>query len=358
MKYAILGDTHWGVRNDDPNFLKYFKSYYKEYFFPLLARHNINGIIHLGDVFDRRKYINFNTLAVFNEYFMEQIVYKDLCLHVIPGNHDIYFKNTNDVNALNTIYKGRWKHSVAIYEQPIEIFVTQNTKVLYVPWVTDDNRDEVLNKINNSDAKIMLCHMDMSGFVINAGKLSDKSSVPRTLLKKFDLVLSGHYHTKQQQDNIHYLGSPYELNWGDYNTNKGIHIVDFDQRTLEFIPNDHRLHHKIVYNNKYDIKEDLSYVKNKFVKVYCKTKVDPIKFEMFLETLAQQGPFSVEVEDEDVVISDEIDEKVFLENAGSTINMIKTFVNSVNISDEEKLEQINYLVDKYNEAINYNEDND
>lgn len=357
MKSVIITDTHWGVRNDDPNFLKYYRWYYKEYFFPLVRQNNIDHIIHLGDVFDRRKYINFNTLNMFNTYFIEPILKHNITLDVIIGNHDVYYKNTNKVNALNELFGNNYHYNIGLFDEYPMSKIIDGVEVLFVPWISDENAKSDLQIIENSTAKIMLCHLDLPGFIVNAGKLSDKGIVPRTMLNKFEMVLSGHYHTNQKQDNIHYLGSPYEQHWGDYNTNKGIHIIDWQKGTLEYIINDHRLHHKIVYNNKYNLNDDLSYLKNKFVKVFCKTKVDPTKFEMFLELLSQQYPFTVEVEDEDIAVSEELNEKVFFENAGSTINMIKTFVNSINISDTEKIEQINYLVDKYNEAINFNEDN-
>ena len=59
MKIAVLNDTHWGARNDSPAFVNYFNRFYDEIFFPYLQENNIKTVIHLGDVVDRRKFINF-----------------------------------------------------------------------------------------------------------------------------------------------------------------------------------------------------------------------------------------------------------------------------------------------------------
>ncbi len=61
MKIALLNDTHFGARNDSSAFLDYFMRFYNEIFFPYLKENNITTLIHLGDVVDRRKFINFKT---------------------------------------------------------------------------------------------------------------------------------------------------------------------------------------------------------------------------------------------------------------------------------------------------------
>ena len=59
MRLAILNDTHAGVRGDMVEMAKYQGRFYNEIFFPYLLENDINHIIHLGDYFDRRKFINF-----------------------------------------------------------------------------------------------------------------------------------------------------------------------------------------------------------------------------------------------------------------------------------------------------------
>ena len=62
MKLCILGDTHFGARGDSLDFHKYFRKFYNDVFFPYLKENNITTIIQMGDLFDRIKYINFNSL--------------------------------------------------------------------------------------------------------------------------------------------------------------------------------------------------------------------------------------------------------------------------------------------------------
>ena len=69
MKIALLNDTHFGCRNDSPAFIKYQNRFYDELFFPYLIENKIDTLIHLGDVVDRRKFINFNTAHNFQPLF-------------------------------------------------------------------------------------------------------------------------------------------------------------------------------------------------------------------------------------------------------------------------------------------------
>ena len=72
MKIALINDTHFGCRNDNPNYHEYIYRFWEEQFFPYIKEHNIDTIIHLGDVLDRRKYVNFKTLQDFNKKIVEK----------------------------------------------------------------------------------------------------------------------------------------------------------------------------------------------------------------------------------------------------------------------------------------------
>ena len=64
-KVALITDTHFGARNDSIQFLKYYQKFYKNIFFPYIDEHKIDTIFHLGDIVERRKFINFITLHQF-----------------------------------------------------------------------------------------------------------------------------------------------------------------------------------------------------------------------------------------------------------------------------------------------------
>lgn len=109
MKIAFICDTHFGARNDSPFFLDNALTFFEKQFFPYLKENNITEVIHLGDFFDRRKYVNFNTLSSVRKRFINKFDEENIKLHVTIGNHDTYFRNTNDLNSLKELLTDRYK---------------------------------------------------------------------------------------------------------------------------------------------------------------------------------------------------------------------------------------------------------
>lgn len=84
MLISILNDTHYGVRNDAKIFMDNMASFFTKQFIPYLKDNNIKNIIHLGDVFDRRKYVNYNTLAAVNDFYIKPLVENNIVVdHIL-----------------------------------------------------------------------------------------------------------------------------------------------------------------------------------------------------------------------------------------------------------------------------------
>ena len=142
MKIALITDTHFGVRSDSPAFAKYQYKFYDDIFFPYLEKNNIKNLIHLGDTVDRRKFINFRTLNDFRNKFLLRLWDFKIDSHFIVGNHDTYYKNTNEINAaheLFTTFDG--KHEPYIYHKP-KVVEFDGFRILMVPWICPENAEE------------------------------------------------------------------------------------------------------------------------------------------------------------------------------------------------------------------------
>ena len=117
MKVAILNDTHCGVRNSSDIFLKYQERFYEEVFFPYLKENNIKNILHLGDYYEHRKFVNFKALNANRKHFLEPMRDAGITMDIIPGNHDVYFKNTNELCSLKELL-GYFTTNVNIVMKP------------------------------------------------------------------------------------------------------------------------------------------------------------------------------------------------------------------------------------------------
>ena len=205
-----------------------------------------------------------------------------ITVHTIVGNHTAYYKNTNDVNAVDLLL--REYNNVKTYSEVTSIEVG-GCNILLVPWINKENEEMTVSMINKSRAPMCMGHLELNGFRATPGHMMEHG-MEWGAFKKFEKTYSGHYHCRSNQDNIYYLCNPYEMFWNDVNDeNRGFHI--FDTETLEHTPvnNPYRLH-KIIYYNDQDYQLfDARELENKIVKIVVRNKSDTKKFEKFIDKL-------------------------------------------------------------------------
>ncbi len=157
--------------------------------------------------------------------------------------------------------------------------------ILLVPWINKENEDKSFRAINMSRASVCMGHLELNGFRATPGHMMEHG-MEWSIFKKFDKTYSGHYHCRSNQENIYYLGNPYEMFWNDVNDeNRGFHI--FDTETLEHTPvnNPYRLHKIIFYNDQDYQLFDARELENKIVKVVVRNKSNSKQFEKFIDKL-------------------------------------------------------------------------
>ena len=348
MKIALITDTHWGVRNDNSAFLDNNKKFLDDIFFPYLDTHGIDTVIHLGDLVDRRKYLNINTAKRLREDFISPLHRREIRPHLIIGNHDTYFKNTNSVNSIREIYGNDFR----IFESAKEI-VFDGVPILFIPWICDDNRDETLRIISTTNAQICMGHLELAGFEMYRGSPVSHGD-DRGLFGRFDMVLSGHYHHRSSAGNIHYLGSHAEFTWSDYDDPKGFHILDTETRELAFIENPFKMFRKMWYNDKDVTTEDLldrdfSKYAGAYVKLIVQGKDNPFAFDLFTTKLYEANPIEVVIV-EDHRNMDTIDENDLLNEAEDTLTILSKYIGTLETSVDTK-ELDNLMHSLYNEAM-------
>ena len=282
MKIAIITDQHFGARKNSKLFHDYFLKFYNDIFFPTLEREGITTVIDMGDTFDIRKSIDFSALQWAKDNYFDRLESMGITLHSIVGNHTAYYKNTNDVNAVDLLL--REYDNVKTYSEVSSIEIG-GCNILLVPWINKENEDKSFRAINMSQASICMGHLELNGFRATPGHMMEHG-MDWSIFKKFDKTYSGHYHCRSNQENIYYLGNPYEMFWNDVNDeNRGFHI--FDTETLEHTPvnNPYRLHKIIFYNDQDYQLFDARELENKIVKVVVRNKSDSKKFEKFIDKL-------------------------------------------------------------------------
>jgi len=291
MKIAIITDQHFGARKNSQIFHDYFLKFYENVFFPTLEKEGITTVVDMGDTFDSRKGIDFSALTWAKDNYFDRLSKMGCTVHTIVGNHTAYYKNTNDVNAVDLLL--REYKNVKIYPDPEEIKI-DNLRILFVPWINKENEEQTIRTIEKTTCPVVMGHLELNGFRVNQQVVMDHG-FDHNYFKKFKKVYSGHFHTRSSQEGIHYLGNPYEIYWNDVEDTRGFHI--FDTETLEHTPvnNPYRLFYKIYYEDSdYQLFDTREY-EDKIIKVIVRKKTDTKKFEKYIDKLYESNAAEIKV---------------------------------------------------------------
>jgi hypothetical protein len=267
-------------------------------------------------------------------------------MHTIVGNHDTYYKNTVEVNSVEELFDiGDDKlNPIVAYSKASTLKLDDGYEVDMIPWINKDNTDGIMEFINNSKSSVAWGHFDLAGFEMHKGVNSMYHSMNPKFLDKYDTVYSGHFHTKSDNGHVFYLGNTYEINWSDYNDNRGFHI--FDTETLECtqIVNPYKLHVKV----QYDENDKQSQLDEKYdgqiVKLIVTNKKDFGHFNLLVEKIERESETLTIVEDHGLLSTEQVEF-----DTEDTITTLNKYVEGMNIDNEEEVKKI--LNEIYVEAL-------
>lgn len=347
MKIAILNDTHCGIRNSSDIFIEYQERFYEEVFFPYLEEHGIKNVLHLGDYYDNRKTINLKALHANRRMFLHVLRDKGITMDIICGNHDTYYKNTNDLNSLKELM-GHYMNEVNIVHEP-KVLDYDGCKIGLVPWINPENEEATSTFLKNCKCDIIGGHFELAGFEMNRGSVCH-DGMSTDLLQRFELVMSGHFHTRSSMGNIHYLGSQMEFFWSDAHDPKYFHVFDTETREMTPVQNTITIYHKVYYDeDKINYFEDLSYLDNKFVKVIVTNRSDMQKFERYVDRIQRQKIYEMKIiEDFKEFRGDAVGDEVTVDD---TETLIRNYIHDVD-TDLDKDKISNMVSDLMIEAQN------
>lgn len=349
-KAAIIADTHFGVRGDSDLFLADAEKFITETFIPYLDKHSIKLIIHLGDLFDKRTKITLTTLDRVKAFFFDALKKRDIEVHLIIGNHDTPYRDTNFPNSPELLINEEYDN-VHIYPSVDELSFW-GKRILFVPWINNENREATNTAILNSTAEYMMGHLEIQGFQMIRGYKCEHGFTKKQL-SKFEMVLSGHFHHRSYEGNVWYVGNPYETTWNDAFNLKGFHIMNFDpqedEEVLEFVPNPEKMFYNFFYDGTMIEDLDTLNLKGKYVRIDVSEKPSPADYDLFKEKIEKQMPFDLKVVDRREFKATYTEEETEALKSKSNIEVILEYVDELeSLSDKEILKT--YLRELYQKA--------
>lgn len=241
MKVLHLGDLHNGVKEDDP----WHENIVEHAIDQAIAYSKANGItqwVQSGDFFDVRKAVSQRTMNFVRTRITKKLKEAGITCFVIVGNHDMQKKDRIHPNSVTEILG---KDDVYVV---IDTPTTVNFEGLdydLIPWLCKENSDEIFEFVKNSQSPWCLGHWELTGFYFY--KNIPSSGYSSDFLKKYEKVVSGHFHTQSDGGNVHYIGTPYTITAGDEDDPRGFWELDTETRAFTFIPNEKTWHQRLVY---------------------------------------------------------------------------------------------------------------
>lgn len=332
-RIPIITDTHFGARGDSAVLYGVMEAFYTEVFWPAIdAEGGVDTLLHLGDVTDRRRYINYQTLSFAKHMLFEPARERGITIHWVVGNHDMPYKHSLQLSSHEAF---REYTNVRIYQTATHIEVG-GVPILVVPWLCDENSKASLAAIRSTDVPVVMGHFEFGGFEVFRG-MPNAHGMAVDDFTPFRLVLSGHYHHKSSQGNIHYLGAPYEMIWSDVDDPRGFHWWTPDTHALTFVENPHHLFYKFVYD---DGDQPTTYVQSlltrmreanltqKIVKVIVKRKTQPVWYDAFVDAVLKIGAHDVQFVDDTAWTEDDL-ASIDHDDALDTRSLLSTYVESL-----------------------------
>ena len=349
MKIALITDTHYGARKSSKLFHDYFEKFYNDIFFPTIKERKIKHAIHLGDSFDNRKTIDFWALNWAKEHVYDKFKELGINVHTIVGNHDVYYKNTNEVNAVDSLLESY--DNVVRYSSATEIDI-DGFQTLLLPWICQDNYDESMKAIKNTKCKSAFGHLELNGFQLFPGMVQTNAhmNMDVSTFKKLDVVFSGHYHTRSNDGKIFYLGNPYQIFWNDAGDKRGFHIFDTDTYELEFIPNPYTMFEKVYYEDTNYKLYDARHLKDKIVKVIVRKKSSQLEFDKFVDKIDKAGCYDLKVVENFEIDDEEVEFST--EESADTLTLLNKYIEESEFDLDKEVVK-NIMKDVYREACEF-----
>lgn len=357
---AIISDTHFGQKSFSKSIFETQMEYFEQEFFPYILKNKIKNVFHLGDIVHNRNTIDLWILQELKTRFFKWFDNNGVKLHLLIGNHDLYYRSTLDYSFQKENLKEFF--NCIIYDKETIIEIDRYT-IAMVPWICDTD-----SYILPENVDIFFGHLEMRAFPMMKNIVSH-DGYEVDMFKNYKYVFSGHYHTKSNKDNVYYIGTQYQLTWNDYNEDKGFYVLK-DNYKLEYIKNTISPKFvKIFYNDSeslilkqvgleqsenISIDQCLEICKNNYIRVYIEKCINQLDFDNFFSSLnlISKNDYKIEIINLEDVIEDYDFSHIEENEDENTINIINNYISNMTFEESISKETLIEMSKKlYQEAM-------
>ena len=221
-KAACFTDIHFGLKSNSKTHNEDCMAFV-DWFIDTAKKEGAETCIFLGDWHHNRSTTDVSTMN-YTVRALEKLNSAFDVVHIITGNHDQYYKDKRDLHSLEY---GRLFPNINMVNHE---FTEGNVTIL--PWLVGDE----WKRMEKIKSRYIFGHFELPLFYMNAMvQMPDHGELQATHFKHQDYVFSGHFHKRQNQDKIHYIGNASPHNYADsWDDARGMMILEWD-KTPQYI---------------------------------------------------------------------------------------------------------------------------
>jgi hypothetical protein len=214
-KVAMMTDIHFGLKSnssvhnqDCEDFVDWFIAKAKE--------EGCEIGMFLGDWHHNRNTLNITTMD-YSLRALEKLGKAFDQFYFFPGNHDLYYKDKRDIHSVEF---GKYIPGIEIIHKPTTI-----DGVTMCPWLVG----EEWKMLQKSKSRYVFGHFELPHFFMNAMvQMPDHGDVQLEHFSHFEYGFSGHFHKRQQKQNMIYIGNAFPHNYADtWDDERGMTVLEW-----------------------------------------------------------------------------------------------------------------------------------
>ena len=219
-KVACFTDIHFGLRNNSRQHNTDCEEFVL-WFIKEAKKAKCETCIFLGDWHHHRASINVSTM----NYTMSNLEFLSKAftnVFVITGNHDLFYRDKREINS---VAFGSLYDNIHIVNS---IFTEGDVSI--IPWLVQDEWKEM----PGIKSRYIFGHFELGGFQMNQLiAMPDTGGLQKTHFKNQEFVFSGHFHSRQQQKNVIYMGNTFPHNYSDtWQDDRGMMILEWGKEPI------------------------------------------------------------------------------------------------------------------------------
>ena len=214
-KIACITDIHFGLKSNSQQHNQDCEDFI-DWYIETAKKEGCDTGIFLGDWSHNRNSINIVTLD-FSLRCLEKLGKSFNQFYFITGNHDLYYKDKRDIHSVNF---GRHVPGIEIVDRPLNL-----GDVTIFPWLVGDE----WKNVEKCKSRYVFGHFELPSFYMNAMvQMPDHGEIQPSHFKNQEYMFTGHFHKRQTNKNIVYIGNCFPHNYADaWDDDRGMMVLEW-----------------------------------------------------------------------------------------------------------------------------------